>query len=79
MDDPISGVGLAVISRAVTEWLRFYEVAPEDRILDVLTRAAREHYAEGYRRPDELATYLIGRYVGRWSLVSNAPTSASVH
>ncbi len=49
----------ATISRAVTMWQVFYEVEPQDKVLDILVRAARDHYLEGYRTSDELATYLI--------------------
>ncbi|MBW6426081.1 hypothetical protein KX729_32470 [Rhizobium sp. XQZ8] len=68
-----------MISRALAAWFRFYEVDPEERMLEVLAQAASELYPGGYRSPDDLATSLIGSYVGPWSLMTNAPTSASVH
>lgn len=79
MSEPINDHYLATVSRAVTMWQVFYEVEPEDKVLDTLNRIARDHYLEGYRTSDDLATYLIGTYVGRWSMMVNAPTSNSSH
>jgi len=79
MSEPVNDDSLGTISRAVTAWLRFYDVEPDDQVLDGLARAARDHYLEGYRTSDDLATYLIGTYVGRWSMMINAPTSNSSH
>ena len=79
MIEPVNDDSLGTISRAVTAWLRFYEVEPEDKVLDVLARAARDHYLEGYRASDDLATFLIGTYVGRCSMMINAPTSNLSH
>ncbi len=79
MSELVSDDSLGTISRAVTAWLRFYDVEPEDKVLDVLARVARDHYSEGYRTPDDLATYLIGTYLGRSSVMINAPTSNSSH
>lgn len=80
MSEPVNDDSLGTISRAMTAWLRFYDVEPEDKVLDVLARAARDHYSEGYRTPDDLATYLIGTYLGWWSvMMTNATTSNSIH
>ncbi|WP_320204009.1 hypothetical protein [Agrobacterium rosae] len=80
MSEPINDHFLATVSRAVTMWQVFYEVDPEDKVLDTLIRLARDHYGEGYQTSDDLATYLIGTYLGRWSvMMTNAPTSNSIH
>lgn len=72
-------VDLDVVSQAVTDWFRFYEVDPDQQAIQILARAAGELYLGGYHSADDLATSLIGTYIGRWSLMVNAPTSASVH
>jgi hypothetical protein len=74
-----NSVDLDIVSQAVTAWFRFYEVDPDERTLKVLARAAGELYQGGYRSADDLATSLIGTYIGPWSLMANAPTSVSVH
>jgi len=79
MSKTVADDSAATISRAVTMWQIFYEVEPQDKVLDILVRAARDHYVERYRTPNDLATYLIGTYVGRWSMMINAPTSNSSH
>ncbi|TAX87418.1 hypothetical protein [Rhizobium leguminosarum] len=72
-------VDLDVVSQAVTAWFRFYELDPDEQSIEILARAAGELYVFGYHSADDLATSLIGTYIGRWSLMVNAPTSASVH
>jgi hypothetical protein len=66
-------------SEAVQRWYRFYEVLPDDRASRVLCAAAVDLYQHGYRTADEIATMLIGTYVGIWSTKVNAATSQSVH
>ena len=66
-------------SEAVQTWYRFYEVSPDDRASHVLCTAAIDLYQHGYRTADDIATMLIGTYVGIWSTKVNASTSASVH
>lgn len=68
-----------IVSYSVGAWFRYYEVDPDEKALATLVRIAGELYAEGYRSADDLSTCLIGTYIGRWSLMVNAPTSASVH
>jgi hypothetical protein len=72
-------VDIAVVSEAMTAWFRFYELDPCERSLTALARAAGQLYLGGCRSADDLATSLIGTYIGRWSLMANAPTSSSVH
>lgn len=72
-------VDLDVVSQAVTDWFRFYEVDPDQQAIQILARAAGALYLGGYHSADDLATSLIGIYIGRWSSMVNAPTSASVH
>lgn len=79
MSKAINDDGRATISQAVIIWQHFYDVEPQDKVLDALARVAGGHYRQGYRTPDDLATYLIGTYVGRWSMMISAPTSMSIH
>lgn len=71
--------GFRMMSEAVQAWYRFYEVSPDDRATEMLSSAAIDLYNEGYRSADEIATMLIGSYVGIWSTRVNAPTSAALH
>lgn len=68
-----------LMSEAVQAWYRFYEVSPDDRASQVLCNAAIDLYNDGYRTVDDIATVLIGTYVGIWSTKINAATSTSVH
>jgi hypothetical protein len=72
-------VDVDVVSEAVTAWFRFYGLDPCEKSLSALAQAAGQLYLGGNRSADDLATSLIGTYIGRWSLMVNAPTSASVH
>ncbi len=67
------------MSEAVQIWYRFYEVPPNERSSQVLCEAAISLYNEGYRSVDEIATALIGTYIGLWSTKVNAPTSSAIH
>jgi hypothetical protein len=67
------------MSEAVRNWYRFYEVPPNKQSSQVLCTAAINLYNEGYRSVDDIATVLIGTYVGIWSTKVNAPTSATIH
>ncbi|KQV18240.1 hypothetical protein ASC97_29690 [Rhizobium sp. Root1203] len=67
------------MSEAVQHWYRFYEVPPNDQSSQVLCTAAISLYNEGYRSVDDIATALIGTYVGIWSTKVNAPTSSAIH
>lgn len=78
-NNPQIDVDTEIVSQAVSDWLRYYEVSPDEKALRVLARVAGELFLGGYRSPDDLSTCLIGTYIGRWSLMVNAPTSASVH
>ncbi len=72
-------VDVYVVSQAVAAWCEFYEVDPGEKELEALAEAATQLYLDGRRSADDLATGLIGTYIGPWSLVINAPKSASVH
>ena len=74
-----SRVDLDVVWQAVIAWFRFYELDPDEQSIQVLARAAGELFVGGYHSADDLATSLIGTYIGRWSLMVNAPTYTSVH
>jgi hypothetical protein len=70
---------VAVLSEAVQRWYRYYEVSVDDTATETLCGAALELYNEGHRTVEEIATILIGTYVGISSTRVNAPTSQSVH
>lgn len=70
---------VSLISEAVQSWYSFYEVDPDDRASDVLRKAALELFAEGHCTSEDIATHLIGSYVGKWATRVNAPSSSSVH
>jgi hypothetical protein len=63
----------------VQAWYRFYEVDPKDGLSDVLRQAAIDFYQEGHRNSDDIATALIGTYVGVHAIRVNAPTSVALH
>jgi hypothetical protein len=67
------------MSEAVQTWYRFYELRPDEQSSQVLSEAAISLYNEGYRSVDDIATALIGTYVGIWSTKVNAPTSLAIH
>ncbi|AUW42658.1 hypothetical protein [Rhizobium leguminosarum] len=67
------------MSEAVQAWYRYYEVDPKDGLSDVLRQATIEFYQEGHRTSDDIATALIGTYVGIHATRVNAPTSAALH
>jgi hypothetical protein len=67
------------MSEAVQNWYRFYEVPPNEQSSQVLCTAAINLYNEGYRSADDIATALIGTYVGVWSTKVNAPASSAIH
>jgi hypothetical protein len=54
-------------------------VDPKDGLSDVLCQATIEFYQEGHRTSDDIATALIGTYVGIHATRVNAPTSAALH
>ncbi|MBY3043718.1 hypothetical protein [Rhizobium leguminosarum] len=68
-----------LMSKAVREWYRHYEVEWDDQASSFLCDAAIELYNEGCRSVEEMATVLIGTYVGLAATRVNAPTSSSVH
>jgi hypothetical protein len=67
------------MSLAVQNWYRFYEVEWNDEVSSFLCSAAIALYNDGCRCADEMATTLIGEYVGLVATRINAPTSMSVH
>ncbi|MGO6727864.1 hypothetical protein ELI54_30075 (plasmid) [Rhizobium ruizarguesonis] len=68
-----------LMSKAVREWYRYYEVEWDDQASSFLCDAAIEFYNEGCRSVEEMATLLIGTYVGLAATRVNAPSSSSVH
>lgn len=68
-----------MMSEAVQAWYRFYEVDPKHGLSEVLCQAAIDLYHDGHRTSDDIATALIGTYVGIQAMRVNAPTSAAVH
>ncbi|MGR9251259.1 hypothetical protein [Rhizobium leguminosarum] len=73
------GPVVAVVSEAVRRWFEFYEVPLDERASHTLCSAAISLYGDGYQTVDDIATMLIGTYVGIWATRINAPTSAAVH
>jgi hypothetical protein len=73
------GSEFKMLSEAVQAWYRFYEVSPHARASQFLSKAAINLYNDGYKTADDIASVLIGTYVGIWSTKVNAPTSASIH
>jgi hypothetical protein len=68
-----------IMSKAVKAWYLYYNVAWDDQASSFLCDAAIELYNEGCRSADEMATILIGTYVGLAATRVNAPSSGSVH
>lgn len=68
-----------IMSKAVREWYRHYNVAWDDQASSFLCDAAIELYNDGCRSVQEMATVLIGAYVGLAATRVNAPSSDSVH
>jgi hypothetical protein len=73
-DDP----DFKMMSEAVQAWYRFYEIDPKRGLSDVLCQAAIGLCREGHYNSDDIATVLIGTYVGIHATRVNAPTSAAV-
>jgi hypothetical protein len=72
-------VDVDVILLAVRRWSEFYEVPLDEGVSDTLCGAAIRFYGKGYRTADDLATMLIGNFVGLCPTRINALTSASIH
>ncbi|MGO7565822.1 hypothetical protein ACC754_44190, partial [Rhizobium johnstonii] len=68
-----------LMSKAVREWYRHYEVECDDQASSFLCDAAIELYNEVCRSVEEMATVLIGTYIGLAATRVNAPSSSSVH
>jgi hypothetical protein len=68
-----------LLSEAVQRWYHFYEVTPDDRVSETLYTAAMTVFGEGYKTADDIATVLIGTYVGVLSTRVNAISSISIH
>ena len=69
----------ALISKAVKEWYSFYEIQPDEASSETLCKAAMELLEQGFDDSEDLATLLIGKYVGKWATRINAPSSNAVH
>jgi hypothetical protein len=70
---------VAIVSEAVRRWFEFYEITPDSKALNALCNAALNLYRDGYRTIGDIATVLIGTYVGLSATRINAPTSEAVH
>jgi hypothetical protein len=68
-----------IVSKAIREWYRHYNVTWDDQASSFLCDAAIELYDDGCRSVQEMATILIGTYVGLAATRVNAPSSNSVH
>ncbi|MGZ2432627.1 hypothetical protein [Rhizobium redzepovicii] len=68
-----------IISKAVSQWYRHYNAAWDDDASSFLCDAAIELFNEGCHSVDEMATALIGAYVGLAATRVNAPSSSAVH
>lgn len=68
-----------LLANAADQWFLYYAVEHDDRVRDVLCNAALDFYKDGYRSEDDLATLLIGTFVGVASTKINASSSATVH
>jgi hypothetical protein len=80
MEEPMSKQpDFRAMSEAVQNWYRFYEVPPDEQSSQVLCTAAIELYNQGYRSAGDIATALIGTYIGIWSTKVNAPASSAIH
>ncbi|KAA0690946.1 hypothetical protein DTW90_29055 [Neorhizobium sp. P12A] len=67
------------MSEAVQNWYHYYGVPPDEQSSQFLCTAVMNLYNEGYRSVDDLATALIGTYIGISSTKVNAPTSSAIH
>jgi hypothetical protein len=79
IEQQISSEVLRTLSDAVERWFEFYEVESDEKVSRTLCDAAVVLYRRGHRKVDDIATILIGTYIGLWSARVNAPTSASMH
>lgn len=68
-----------LLASAVDQWFRYYEVENDNHVRDVLCNAALDLYKDGYRSEGDLATLLIGAFVGVASTKINPSISATVH
>ncbi|MBB3318223.1 MULTISPECIES: hypothetical protein [unclassified Rhizobium] len=68
----------ALISKAVKQWYSFYEIQPDEASSETLCKAAIGLLEQGFDSED-IATLLIGKYVGKWATRINAPSSNTVH
>jgi hypothetical protein len=68
-----------MVSIAVQAWYRHYELDACEQLSQLLCNAALDHYQDGCRSADGLATWLIETFDGWMATRANAPTSISVH
>ena len=66
-------------SAAVQAWYRFYHEKPELGASSILCRAAIQLYGDGHRSVEDIATILVGTYVGMVATRVNSATSSSIH
>ncbi|MBW9115625.1 hypothetical protein JNB88_18480 [Rhizobium cauense] len=67
------------LSEAVSRWFEYYETEYDEAASETLCNAAVDLFNEGYRSTDDIASLLIGAYVGIWFTRINAPTSSAIH
>ena len=76
---PHDDLEFRLLSDAVQQWYRYYEVTPDEQCSSTLCNAAIDLFNRGYRTADDVATMLIGTYVGRWATRVNMPISSTIH
>ncbi|EPE94839.1 hypothetical protein [Rhizobium grahamii] len=64
---------LLILSRAVQQWYRYYDVDPDEQASTFLNHAAIELFDQGHRSVEGIATMLIENYIGEWPMIMNAP------
>lgn len=64
-----------ILSRAVRQWYRYYDVDPDEEASRLLNHAAIELFDQGHRSVEGIATVLIENYVGPWPSSENVVRS----
>jgi hypothetical protein len=55
-----------ILSRAVRQWYRYYDVDPDKEASRLLNHAAVRLFDQGHRSVEGIASVLIETYVGPW-------------
>jgi hypothetical protein len=77
--DQLTGSELRTLSEAVQRWFDFYQAESDENVSQTLCDAAVALYRDGHRQAADIATILIGTFIGPLSARVNAPSSASIH